>query len=80
MARRNAASLAETLSEVATRLPSVARALAALPLTKMSAAEVLGWWTAANGWLGNRRPIDVLDEDPDAVERAALRLADPTAL
>jgi hypothetical protein len=80
MARRNAASLAETLSELAPRLPSVARVLAALPLTRMSGAEVLGWWTAANGWLDNRRPIDVLNEDPEAVERAASRLTEPSAL
>jgi hypothetical protein len=80
MARRNAASLAETLGELTTRLPSVARVLAALPLGKMSGAEVLGWWTTANGWLGNRRPIDVLEEEPDAVERAASRLTEPSAL
>jgi hypothetical protein len=80
MARRNAASLEQTLSELATCLPSVTRVLAALPLTEMSGAEVLGWWTAANGWLGNRRPIDVLDDDPDAVEGAAARLREPSAL
>jgi hypothetical protein len=80
MARHNAASLAETLSELATLLPSVARVLTALPLTRMSGAEVLGWWTAANGWLANRRPIDVLGEDPEAVERAASHLTEPSAL
>jgi hypothetical protein len=80
MARRNAASLAETVSELATRLPSVARVLAVLPLTRMSGAEVLGWWAAANGWLDNRRPIDVLNEDPEAVEWAASRLTEPSAL
>jgi hypothetical protein len=46
----------------------------------MSGAEVLGWWAAANGWLDNRRPIDVLNEDPEAVERAASRLTEPSAL
>jgi len=80
MARRNAAGLDEALSELATRLPSVAWVLAALPLARMSGPEVLGWWTAANGWLHNRRPIDVLNDDPGAVERAAARLREPSAL
>jgi hypothetical protein len=80
MARRNAAALDEALSELGTRLPDVARVLAALPLTKMSGAEVLGWWTAANGWLANRRPIDVLDDAPGKVQRAAVQLSEPSAL
>ncbi len=35
------------------------------------------WWTSPSGWLGGRRPIDVLDEDPDAVVEAARRSAEP---
>jgi hypothetical protein len=35
------------------------------------------WWTAPSGWLGGRRPIDVLDQDPEAVVEAARRAAEP---
>ena len=35
------------------------------------------WWTAPSGWLGDRRPLEVLDEDPDAVVAAARRTAEP---
>jgi hypothetical protein len=80
MDRRNAVALAETLQDVGGRAPAVARVLAALPLREMSASEALCWWTAANGWLGNRRPIDVINDDPDEVERAASRLGEPSPL
>jgi hypothetical protein len=29
------------------------------------------WFTASNGWLGGRRPVDLLREDPQAVVNAA---------
>jgi hypothetical protein len=80
MDRRNVASLAETLQEVGSRAPAVARVLAALPLREMSASEALCWWTAPNGWLGNRRPIDAIDDDPVEVESAASHLAEPSPL
>jgi hypothetical protein len=80
MARWNAEALAEALDELATAMPSVARVLAALPLRQLTASEAVLWWTAANGWLSNRRPCDVLAEDPGAVEQAARHLAEPSAL
>jgi hypothetical protein len=33
------------------------------------------WFVAANGWLGGRRPVDLLDAEPDAVVDAAAREA-----
>lgn len=35
------------------------------------------WWTSPSGWLGGRRPIDVLDAEPQAVVEAARRSAEP---
>jgi hypothetical protein len=80
MGRRNADALAQTLDELAGHLPHVAQVLRALPLSDMSGVETVCWWTAANGWLGNRRPCDVINVDPEAVERAARRLSDPSPL
>jgi hypothetical protein len=60
--------------------PVVALVLAALPREEMSDWEVALWWTADNGWLDGRRPVDLMDEDPDAVVAAARRLAEPTPL
>ncbi len=31
------------------------------------------WFVTPTGWLGGRRPVDVLDDDPDAVVEAARR-------
>jgi hypothetical protein len=33
------------------------------------------WFVAANGWLGGRRPVDLLDAEQDAVVDAAAREA-----
>jgi hypothetical protein len=33
------------------------------------------WFTSANGWLGGRRPVDVLDTDPAAISEAGRREA-----
>jgi hypothetical protein len=35
------------------------------------------WWNSPSGWLGDRRPLEVLDEDPNAVVEAARRTAEP---
>jgi hypothetical protein len=35
------------------------------------------WWSAPSGWLGGRRPLEVLSEDPEAVVEAARRTAQP---
>jgi hypothetical protein len=56
--------------------PAVGAALEAL----RSNAEVSDWqaalWFAGpNGWLGGRRPVDVLDAEPDAIADAARREA-----
>lgn len=36
------------------------------------------WFTSENGWLDGRRPVDLLDRDPDAVVDAARAVSDPT--
>ena len=60
--------------------PVVAEALAALPREEMSEWEVALWWTAANGWLGGGRPVDVMEDDEGAVVAAAVHLAEPSPL
>jgi hypothetical protein len=56
--------------------PTVSSALGELrsnePLSDWQAAL---WFVAANGWLGGRRPVDLLDAEPDAVVDAAAREA-----
>lgn len=37
--------------------------------------EVGVWFVAANGWLGGRRPVDLLDEDPQGVLTARIHQA-----
>ncbi len=54
--------------------------LALLPREGMSDWEVALWWTAANGWLAGRRPVDLLGEEPEALVDAARRLAQPSPL
>jgi hypothetical protein len=61
-------------------LPAVAKVLAALPREVMSDWEVGYWWTAANGWLGGARPVDLLATAPDSVVEAARRLGEPLPL
>jgi hypothetical protein len=80
MARRNAQAVDFALDSVSGISPTVSGVLRALPLVEMTASEALCWWTAANGWLGNRRPLDVIADDPDAVEDAARQLALPSPL
>jgi hypothetical protein len=38
--------------------------------------EVALWFTTSSGWLGGRRPVDLLDEDPEAVVGAARHAVD----
>jgi hypothetical protein len=80
MRSRNDAALDEALKELDAIAPDIARVLRALPLRELSVAEAVLWWTAANGWLGNRRPWDVVGDDPAAVEAAAGHLSEPSAL
>ncbi len=60
--------------------PSIRDVLAQLPRDRMSDWESALWWSAANGWLGGRRPVDVLDDEPEAVAAAAARLGAPREL
>jgi hypothetical protein len=60
--------------------PAVAEVLKALPRDKMSDWEVALWWTTANGWLGGRRPVDLLDRDHTPLIVAARKLAQPLPL
>jgi hypothetical protein len=60
--------------------PAVREVLARLPRDRMSDWESALWWTAANGWLRDRRPVDVLDDEPDAVADAAGHLGAPSGL
>lgn len=60
--------------------PAIRDVLAALPTERMSDWEVALWWTAANGWLGGRRPVDLLDQDSAQIVSAAARLAEPGPL
>jgi hypothetical protein len=54
--------------------PTVGAALEALrSLPDLSDWQAALWFLGANGWLGGRRPVDLLDEDPRAVEAAARR-------
>lgn len=60
--------------------PIVAEVLAALPRDQMSDWEVALWWVAADPWLEGRRPVDVLQEDPELVAAAAAGLSEPSPL
>jgi hypothetical protein len=56
--------------------PTVASALAKLRSTgHVSDWQAALWFVAANGWLGGRRPVDLLDAEPDTVVDAAAREA-----
>jgi hypothetical protein len=60
--------------------PSIRDVLAQLPRDRMSEWETALWWTAANGWLAGRRPVDVLDNEPEVAAAAASRLGAPLGL
>lgn len=56
--------------------PVVARVLQALG--KRGPWQVASWFTAPNGWLADdRRPVEVMDADPDAVAEAAREATRP---
>jgi hypothetical protein len=57
--------------------PVISEVLAALPRDEMSEWEVALWWTAGHGALGGRRPVDLLDEQPEQLVHAARRLSEP---
>jgi hypothetical protein len=51
--------------------PPVAAVLNRLDAPSMTPWQQALWFTTANGWLSGRRPVDVLDEEPDSVVAAA---------
>jgi hypothetical protein len=56
--------------------PTVGAALEALRSNpEVSDWQAALWFAGPNGWLGGRRPVDVLDAEPDAVAEAARREA-----
>jgi hypothetical protein len=56
--------------------PAVGRALEALRSDpRMTDWQAALWFVGPNGWLGGRRPVDLLDAEPDAVAEAARREA-----
>src|SRR3954447_404450 len=55
-------------------LPVIADVLAAVG-DRLTGWELALWFTGGNGWLGGKRPVDVLDGDPELVVEAASRLA-----
>lgn len=59
-------------------LPVISDALKSLPRQDMSPWEIGLWWTANNGWLDSARPVDAMDDRPDAVIKAAEKLAEPS--
>ena len=54
-------------------LEAVSGALARLRPGGLSDWQTALWFTSPNGWLGGRRPVDLLDEEPEAVVAAAER-------
>jgi hypothetical protein len=54
-------------------LPVIERVLGALDTQELGEWEVALWFTKRTGWLDDRRPIDLLGEDPDSVVEAARR-------
>jgi hypothetical protein len=54
-------------------LPVIARVLSALEASELGEWEVALWFVKRTGWLGDRRPIDLLRDEPDAVVEAARR-------
>lgn len=56
-------------------LPVIAAILAVLA-ERRSAWGLALWFTSRTGWLGDRRPVDLLESEPDAVVEAAAREAE----
>lgn len=56
-------------------LPVIADVLTA-GAGRLTEWELALWFTAPCAWLGDRRPVDVLDTDPDLVVQAAVHLVE----
>jgi predicted RNA-binding protein YlqC (UPF0109 family) len=64
-------------SEEGRPLPVVAETLAALDRSgDLSDWQRALWFTSANGWLAGRRPVELLERDPNTVIEAARREAE----
>jgi hypothetical protein len=51
--------------------PVITRVLAQLARAGLTDWQAALWFASPTGWLDDRRPVDLLDDDPEAVERAA---------
>jgi len=61
----------DSLGKIRTAIPAV---LANFDAANWPEEHVALWFISANGWLGGRRPVDVLDET-EAVTQASVRAA-----
>lgn len=59
--------------------PAVAQVLAALEPYGLNGWEIALWFTTASGWLDDRRPVDLLDDNPDKIVAAAGHTVDAVA-
>ena len=53
--------------------PAIPAVLATFDHARWTEEHGALWFVSANGWLGGRRPVDVLDSDADGVIQASLR-------
>lgn len=59
--------------------PVISQVLLALQPYGLDGWEVALWFTTASGWLDDRRPVDLLDEDPAEIVTAAAHTVDAVA-
>jgi hypothetical protein len=59
--------------------PAIAQVLRALAPYGLDGWETALWFTTASGWLDDRRPVDLLDEDPAEIVAAAAHTVDAVA-
>lgn len=60
----------DSLGEIKAAIPAV---LANFDHASWPEEDAALWFVSANGWLGGRRPVDVLDSEPEAVTQASVR-------
>jgi hypothetical protein len=59
--------------------PVIGQVLLALQPYGLDGWEIALWFTTASGWLNDRRPVDLLDEDPAEIVAAAGHAVDAVA-
>jgi hypothetical protein len=59
--------------------PVIGQVLLALQPYGLDGWEIALWFTTASGWLNDRRPVDLLDEDPAEIVAAAGHTVDAVA-